>query len=103
MSRVGVSAAAVDDDIAGVQGAGARAAQVTVRYFASLRDRAGSEVERVTCPASLAGLYDALSRRHGFALGREQVRVAVNGDFVDWSCVPAAGDEVVFIPPVSGG
>ena len=77
---------------------------VDVLYFASLRDAAGCERERIARPAEgLATLYEALRLRHGFALPRDRVRVAVNGAFVAWDHVPGEGDEIVFVPPVSGG
>jgi molybdopterin converting factor small subunit len=31
------------------------------------------------------------------------LKVAINGEFTDWSTPLADGDEVVFIPPVAGG
>ena len=64
---------------------------ITVLYFASLRDAAGVDSEQVNRPDSLAALYESLRARHGFALQRERLRVAVDGA------------EVAFIPPVSGG
>lgn len=76
---------------------------VRVRYFASLRDAAGRDEEIVAADSGLAALYSALSARHGFRMPRERLRVAVNGEFVAWDASLAAGDEVVFIPPVSGG
>lgn len=76
---------------------------VVVRYFASLRDQAGIDEERVESSSTLADLYDALAARHRWRLARERLRVAVNGAFAAWSDTPADGDEVVFIPPVSGG
>ncbi len=78
--------------------------RVQLRYFASLRDRAGFDEERIdTVAADLASLYD--ERAGTLALGwpREHLRVAVNGVFADWSRAPVEGDEIVFIPPVSGG
>jgi sulfur-carrier protein len=44
-----------------------------------------------------------LVARYGFTLPREQLKVAVNSEFSDWSRKLAAGDAVVFIPPVAGG
>ena len=76
---------------------------VTVLYFASLRDAAGVDTEQVARPESLAVLYDALRARHGFALGREKLRVAVDGAFARWDAPVADGAEIAFIPPVSGG
>lgn len=77
--------------------------RVRVRYFASLRDAAGRDEEEVDAAGGLVALYDALAARHGFRMPRERLRVAVNGDFAGWDALPAEGDEVVFIPPVSGG
>ena len=54
-------------------------------------------------PWDLAAVYDGLRARHGFALPRERLRVAVDGAFAAWSDVPRTGSEVAFIPPVSGG
>lgn len=76
---------------------------VTVLYFASLRDAAGMDSERVERPDSLVALYEMLRLRHGFALARERLRVAVNGEFARWDDALADGAEIAFIPPVSGG
>ena len=73
-------------------------------YFASLRDAAGIATEDVdTGVADLAALYDGLRERHGFALPRERLRVAVDGAFARWDDAPRDGSEIAFIPPVSGG
>ena len=76
---------------------------VDVLYFASLREHAGREAERLSVPASLVSLYAELRARHGFAFEPSQLRVAVNGALVGWDHAVAAGDEIAFIPPVSGG
>jgi len=44
-----------------------------------------------------------LSRRYPFSLAREQLKVAVNAEFADWSATLADDDSIVFIPPVAGG
>lgn len=73
-------------------------------YFASLADRAGCAGESVQSDATgLAALYEELRVRHGFAIEPARLRVAVNGQIVDWSHPLAEDDEVVFLPPVSGG
>jgi molybdopterin synthase sulfur carrier subunit len=76
---------------------------VTVLYFASLREAAGTEREDVAVPASLAALYDELKARHGFVLARERLRVAIDGAFAAWEAPVRDGMEIAFIPPVSGG
>ena len=75
-----------------------------VLYFAALRDSAGIDSERIASHAADArGLYAELRARHGFAMVEDRLRVAVNGAFVPWDQPLRDGDEVVFIPPVSGG
>lgn len=75
-----------------------------VLYFASLRDRAGREEETVAASAAdVSALYAELRRRHGFTMSQDKLRVAVNGEFAGWNRSLEDGDEVVFIPPVSGG
>ncbi|MGO1893542.1 MAG: MoaD/ThiS family protein [Luteimonas sp.] len=77
---------------------------VTVLYFASLRDAAGSDRETLTTSAAdLRALYDELSERHGFGLPAGRLRVAVDGSFAHWEDTPNEGAEIAFIPPVSGG
>ena len=75
-----------------------------IQYFALLREQAGRTEERVTTSAATPGeLYAELQKRHSFRINREQLRVAVNAEFRDWSTPLADGDSVVFIPPVAGG
>lgn len=76
---------------------------VTVLYFASLRDAAGVASESLPLPESLPALYQTLRERHGFSLPADRLRVAVDGEFVDWQSPPREGSEIAFIPPVSGG
>jgi molybdopterin converting factor subunit 1 len=78
--------------------------QVQVRYFAMLREQAGCGEERVETGASTpAALYEELRGRHGFSVPAGRLQVAVNDDFVAWDSPLAAGDRVVFIPPIAGG
>ena len=75
-----------------------------VLYFALLREQAGRNAETVRSPARDAReLYDELRARHGLKLEPEQLRVAVNDDFAEWSQPLSDGDTVVFLPPVAGG
>ena len=76
---------------------------VTVLYFASLRDAAGVASETLPLPDSLPALYESLREKHGFSLPAPRLRVAMDGEFVDWDVAPREGAEIAFIPPVSGG
>jgi len=77
---------------------------VRIQYFALLREQAGRSEETVqTEAATPADLFSELTARYGFTLTRDQLKVAVNSEFADWSRRLCAGDAVVFIPPVAGG
>jgi molybdopterin synthase sulfur carrier subunit len=75
-----------------------------ILYFASLRDAAGRDGEQVeSAHADARALYAELRERNGFSLPAERLRVAVNGEFAAWDRAVADGDEIAFLPPVSGG
>lgn len=84
----------------------ARSVRVRVRLFASLREAAGrSEVELVLPEAATAeAAWQRLLSDHP-ALGerRPRLAVAVNRAYSGFDAPLAEGDEVVFIPPISGG
>ena len=78
--------------------------QLKIQYYALMREQAGRSEETVdTAAATPADLYGELAARYGFTLSREQLKVAVNSEFSDWSRPLSQGDAVVFIPPVAGG
>lgn len=78
--------------------------RVTIEYFAVFRAQAKCTSEDVPFDgASLVALYESAKARHGFALTRDSVHVAVNDAYASWDTVLNPGDRVVFIPPVSGG
>jgi len=79
---------------------------VKVRFFARLREQAGVETEALEVPptSTLADVYDSLRRKHpALEPDRGSVRGAINQEFSDWDTAVSVGDEVAFIPPVSGG
>ena len=81
---------------------------VTVRYFASLRERLGaSESVAVAAGTTLGQLRDALIARggaHADALARGRaLRCALNQVMADEATPVPAGAEVAFFPPVTGG
>jgi MoaD family protein len=78
--------------------------KLRLRYFASLADRAGRSEEAIDTRAnSPRDVYAEIAATHGFSFPIERLRVAVNGALVPWDHALADGDEVVFLPPVSGG
>ena len=82
--------------------------QITVRYFASIREALGTGSETVqTQAATLGELRDELLARggtHAEALGRHRaVRTALNQVMADETSALSDGAEVAFFPPVTGG
>jgi molybdopterin converting factor subunit 1 len=79
---------------------------VRARLFARLREQAGADVETVELPpgSKVSDVYDAVRKLHpGLVADQKTVRAALNQEFADWDAAVADGDEVAFIPPVSGG
>jgi MoaE-MoaD fusion protein len=78
---------------------------VSVRLFAGLRERAGTDRLDVELPdgATVAELLDALAGTPVGPIGPRQCVVAINREYADAGQPIAAGDEVALVPPVSGG
>ena len=78
---------------------------VRARYLARLRELAGVEIEvvHISGGATLGDAYEAARERHPGLPQQQGVRGAVNHEFAGWDAKIADGDEVAFIPPVSGG
>ncbi len=79
---------------------------ITVRFFALYRERAGRSAVAMDLPegATVADLT-AEVRRQFPMLAPPQVKivVAVNADYAETDVVLQSGDDVCLIPPVSGG
>ena len=85
-------------------------APLTILWFAWLRERTGTAEERLSPPADVAtvgALVDWLTasspRRAAALQTRNTVRCAVNQDFAGPDTPIRPGDEVAFLPPVTGG
>jgi molybdopterin converting factor subunit 1 len=80
---------------------------VTVRLFAMLRERVGSDSIEVELAdgATVAEALATIAERPelGGLLDRMPVAMAVNRDYADPDTSLAAGDELALVPPVSGG
>jgi molybdopterin converting factor subunit 1 len=79
---------------------------VTVRLFARLREIAGAaELQRdIADPARARDVWEVLVREHP-ALGEYTgtISCAVNEEYARMTTAVGDGDEVAFLPPVSGG
>lgn len=80
--------------------------RVTVRLFARLRDIVGrGELEReIGAGATAQTLWDGLAAEHpALAPYGRVISCAVNEDYAALSTPVDDGDDVAFLPPVSGG
>jgi MoaE-MoaD fusion protein len=80
--------------------------RLTIKFFATLRERAGAPELTREYPddATVAQIWARLKAEFPALEGhRDAVRFAVNQEYVDDDYRPRPGDEIAFIPPVSGG
>ncbi|PKB73083.1 MAG: molybdopterin converting factor subunit 1 [SAR202 cluster bacterium Io17-Chloro-G7] len=79
---------------------------LSVRFFALYRERAGTNTHRLQLPegATVADLTDEVRRLFPrLAPPEVKIVVAVNTDYAEPDTVLQNGDDVCLIPPVSGG
>jgi molybdopterin synthase sulfur carrier subunit len=79
---------------------------VTVRLFARLRDIAGAgELVREVAPgATVESVWRQLVQDFPDLIGYERsISSAINADYTSMKGQVSEGDEVAFLPPVSGG
>jgi molybdopterin converting factor subunit 1 len=79
---------------------------VTVRLFARLREVAGSgELTRDLPPdATVAAVWDQLVTDYpAMQAFQPSLSCAVNAEYARFKTPVADGDEIAFLPPVSGG
>jgi molybdopterin converting factor subunit 1 len=80
--------------------------RVTIRLFARLRDLAGAGelVREVPDQATVQTVWNALTREMPSLVEYERtMSVAINAEYSRMAAAVHDGDEVAFLPPVSGG
>ena len=80
--------------------------RVTVRLFARLRDLAGAGelVRDLSAPATVQAVWRSLVADFPALADYERtMSVAVNAEYARMNADVTDGDEVAFLPPVSGG
>jgi molybdopterin synthase sulfur carrier subunit len=80
--------------------------RVTVKLFARLRDVAGTSeiVREVPAGTTVRSVWRELAAEFPEIASYERsISAAINADYAKMDEVLADGDEVAFLPPVSGG
>jgi molybdopterin converting factor subunit 1 len=80
--------------------------RVTVKLFARLKDLAGAGelIRDVAAPATVSTVWGSLtSEIPALAEYERTMSVAVNAEYSRMAAPVSDGDEVAFMPPVSGG
>jgi molybdopterin converting factor subunit 1 len=80
--------------------------RVKVKFFAILRERAGTSeaIQEIPEGSTVTALWKELQRDYP-QLARVEARLlyAVNQNYVNGDYILKSEDEIVFVPPVSGG
>jgi molybdopterin synthase sulfur carrier subunit len=76
---------------------------VTVRYFANMRDQMGRAEEVVSIEGDSVTVGDLWGKVSTQQALPSNILIAVNMEYTDSSRVLKNGDEVAFFPPVTGG
>ncbi|MEK7321854.1 MAG: molybdopterin converting factor subunit 1 [Pseudomonadota bacterium] len=76
---------------------------ITVRYFANMRDRMGRAEDSVAVDGETITVEELWGRVSPQQTLPANVLIAVNMEYTDASRALKNGDEVAFFPPVTGG
>ena len=78
--------------------------KVTIRYFALVGARRGTQTEPYETAAETARqlLHEIQANGH-FPLTTNIVKAAINDEFVEWDNPIKDGDQITLLPPFSGG
>lgn len=84
--------------------------EVTLKYFAWVRERVGTGQERVTLPGSVETVRDAIHwlkrRGEGYAAAFERediIRAAIDHAHASHDASIHGAREIAFFPPITGG
>lgn len=80
--------------------------EIQVLFFGKLREICNASQASLELPpkSAVEDLFQKCAASHPeFAKYRSSVVASRNREFVSWNTVLESGDEVAFLPPVSGG
>lgn len=78
--------------------------KVTIRYFALVGVRRGTQTEPYVTEAETARqLLHEIQASGQIPLTTHIVKAAINDEFVEWDAPIQDGDQITLLPPFSGG
>ena len=78
--------------------------QIKILYFAQFAELAGkTDEQRSLTDSSVAALYAQLQADYGFPHAFETIQVAINHQLSAHQTDLQDGDEITFLPPMTGG
>ena len=78
--------------------------KVTIKYFAAIREATGKNEEVVhTTAKNPSELLRQLKQQYAIDFKEDNLKVALNEEYVSFSSPLKERDTVVFVPPVAGG
>lgn len=75
---------------------------ITIKFFASLREQIGKSDASISSTESITVLQ-AWQQASGLNTMPDNTLCAINMEYVDQHTIISDGDEVAFFPPVTGG
>ncbi len=76
---------------------------ISIKYFAGMRDRMGCAEASVSLDGECASVADVWAKASNGQPLPDSTLIAVNMEYTDADAQVTEGDEVAFFPPVTGG
>lgn len=78
---------------------------IKIKYFASLREKSqkSEDILELSAQKNLSEIYEQLRDKYNFPLTADEIKFAVNNEYVEAEYQLKEHDVVAFIPPVAGG
>lgn len=78
---------------------------IKIKYFASLREKSqkSEDILELSAQKNLSEIYEQQRDKYNFPLTANEIKFAVNNEYVEAEYQLKEHDVVAFIPPVAGG
>lgn len=80
--------------------------KITIKYFALLKEYTlgvSEETLMLNEGTDIKTLYKIVTKKYNFIIPYESILVALNKSIITQNLILKDGDEIAFLPPVSGG